>query len=34
MAKEYHPDDLAKSIYLTSMAGVGAFIAMVVIFIL
>ena len=34
MAKEHHPDDLAKRIFYISMAGIGAFIAMVVIFIL
>jgi hypothetical protein len=34
MAKAYQPDDLAKRIYYISMAGIGAFIAMVVIFIL
>jgi hypothetical protein len=34
MAKEYHPDDLAKRIYYISIVGIGAFIASVVIFIL
>jgi hypothetical protein len=34
MATEHHPDDLAKRIFYISMAGIGAFIAMVVIFIL
>lgn len=34
MAKEYHPDDLAKRIFYISMAGVGSFIAVVFLFIL
>ena len=34
MAKEYEPDALATRIFAISMAGVGAFIAIVFIFIL
>jgi hypothetical protein len=34
MAKEYQPDDLAQRTFILSMAGVGAFIAIVFIFIL
>lgn len=34
MAKAYEPDDLATRIFLISMAGVGAFIAVVFLFIL
>jgi hypothetical protein len=34
MAKEYKPDDLASRTFLITMAGVGAFIAVVFIFIL
>jgi len=34
MAKEYNPDDLAYRTFLISMAGVGAFIAVVFLFIL
>lgn len=34
MAKAYPPEELAKRIFYLSMAGVGAFIAVVFIFIL
>ena len=34
MAKEYNPDDLAFRTFMISMAGVGAFIAVVFLFIL
>jgi hypothetical protein len=34
MAKAYEPEDLVKRIFLISMAGVGAFIAAVFLFIL
>ncbi len=34
MGKEYHPDDLVTRIFLISMAGIGAFIAVVFLFIL
>jgi hypothetical protein len=34
VAKEYQPDDLASRIFVITMAGVGAFIAVVFIFIL
>ena len=34
MAKAYAPEDLAKRIFYISIAGVGAFIAIVFIFIL
>jgi hypothetical protein len=34
MAKEYNADDLAYRTFLISMAGVGAFIAVVFLFIL
>lgn len=34
MAKERPPDELAHNTFLISMAGVGAFIAVVVLFIL
>ena len=34
MAKEYEPDDLSYRIFMISMAGVGAFIAVVFLFIL
>lgn len=34
MAKAYEPEDLAKRIFYISMAGVGAFIAAVFLFIL
>ena len=34
MGKEYHPDDLAYRTFVISMAGVGAFIAVVFLFIL
>ena len=34
MAKEYTPDDLATRTFWISMAGIGAFIAVVFIFIL
>jgi hypothetical protein len=34
MAKAYEPEDLAKRIFYITMAGVGAFIAVVFIFIL
>ena len=34
MAKAYEPEDLAKRIFYISMAGIGAFIAVVFIFIL
>jgi hypothetical protein len=34
MAKQYEPDDLASRTFLITMAGVGAFIAVVFIFIL
>jgi hypothetical protein len=34
MAKEYRPDDLAQRTFLITMAGVGAFIAVVFLFIL
>ena len=34
MAKEYPPGELAKRVYYITMAGVGAFIAVVFIFIL
>jgi hypothetical protein len=34
MAKAYKPEDLAKRIFYISMAGVGAFIATVFLFIL
>ncbi len=34
MAKAYEPEDLAQRIFYISMAGIGAFIAVVFIFIL
>lgn len=34
MAKEYNPDDLAFRTFMISMAGIGAFIAVVFLFIL
>lgn len=34
MGKEYEPDDLSFRIFMISMAGVGAFIAVVFLFIL
>jgi len=34
MAKAYEPADLAKRIFIITMAGVGAFIAVVFLFIL
>ena len=34
MAKEYAPEDLAQRVFVISMVGVGAFIAVVFIFIL
>lgn len=34
MAKEYEPEDLAFRTFLISMAGVGAFIAVVFLFII
>lgn len=34
MAKEYQPEDLASRTFLITMAGVGAFIAVVFLFIL
>jgi hypothetical protein len=34
MAKQYEPDDLASRTFLITMAGVGAFIAVVFLFIL
>jgi hypothetical protein len=34
MAKEYSPEDLAQRTFLITMAGIGAFIAVVFLFIL
>ena len=34
MAKAYEPADLAKRIFYISMAGIGAFIAMVALYVL